>query len=98
MLIPAARTLVLMLILCGWYVAAAPEENVVGTVKTTHAGALVLRGAGTTFLREGTHILLNDTLRTPTSGGLAGDPNVNQIVIDVEGWRPVAGDCQPPRS
>jgi hypothetical protein len=35
---------------------------------------------------------------SPTSGGLAGDPNVNQIVIDVEGWRPVAGDCQPPRS
>jgi hypothetical protein len=30
---------------------------------------------------------------SPTGGSLAGSPNFNQIVIDVEGWRPVAGSC-----
>jgi hypothetical protein len=26
-------------------------------------------------------------------GSLPGNPSVNQILIDVEGWRPVVGDC-----
>jgi hypothetical protein len=30
----------------------------------------------------------------PAGGGLAGNPGVNQIFIDVEGWRPVVGDCR----
>jgi hypothetical protein len=27
------------------------------------------------------------------SGGLGPNPGVGQIMIDVEGWRPVPGDC-----
>ena len=31
---------------------------------------------------------------SPTSGGsLSVDPNVGQSFIDVEGWRPIVGDC-----
>jgi hypothetical protein len=26
-------------------------------------------------------------------GGVIGNPNVNQTIIDVEGWRPVVGSC-----
>ena len=29
----------------------------------------------------------------PTGSNPAGTPNFGQIVIDVEGWRPLAGDC-----
>ncbi len=29
----------------------------------------------------------------PTGGSLANSPNVSQIAIDVEGWRPIAGQC-----
>ena len=29
----------------------------------------------------------------PTGGSLAGNPSVSPILIDVEGWRPVVGDC-----
>ena len=29
----------------------------------------------------------------PSGGSLPGAPNIQQLVIDVEGWRPVAGDC-----
>jgi hypothetical protein len=30
----------------------------------------------------------------PAPGGsLAGNPGVSQILIDVEGWRPIVGDC-----
>jgi hypothetical protein len=29
----------------------------------------------------------------PTGGGRPGTPIANQIFIDVEGWRPVAGSC-----
>ena len=29
----------------------------------------------------------------PTGGSLPGNPSVSQILIDVEGWRPVVGDC-----
>jgi hypothetical protein len=29
----------------------------------------------------------------PTSGGLPGNPSASQIMIDVEGWRPVVGNC-----
>ncbi len=29
----------------------------------------------------------------PGGGGLAGGPGINQIVIDVEGWRPIVGSC-----
>jgi hypothetical protein len=28
-----------------------------------------------------------------TAGSLPGNPNVSQILIDVEGWRAVMGDC-----
>jgi hypothetical protein len=28
-----------------------------------------------------------------TGGSLPGNPSVNQILIDVEGWRPIVGDC-----
>jgi hypothetical protein len=30
---------------------------------------------------------------SPGSGGIIGNPIANQIVIDVEGWRPIVGDC-----
>ena len=30
----------------------------------------------------------------PTGGGLPGNPIVQQLSIDVEGWRPVVGDCR----
>jgi hypothetical protein len=29
----------------------------------------------------------------PSGGSLPGNPIVGQILIDVEGWRPVVGDC-----
>jgi hypothetical protein len=29
----------------------------------------------------------------PSAGGLSGNPGVSQSMIDVEGWRPVAGSC-----
>jgi hypothetical protein len=29
----------------------------------------------------------------PTGGSLSGNPSVSQILIDVEGWRPIVGDC-----
>jgi hypothetical protein len=29
----------------------------------------------------------------PIGGGLAGGPGVSQIMIDVEGWRPILGEC-----
>jgi hypothetical protein len=29
----------------------------------------------------------------PPGGGVIGNPNVNQTIIDVEGWRPVVGSC-----
>jgi hypothetical protein len=29
----------------------------------------------------------------PTGGSLPGNPVVSQILIDVEGWRPIVGDC-----
>ena len=28
-------------------------------------------------------------------GNMGSSPNVSQIMIDVEGWRPVVGDCAP---
>jgi hypothetical protein len=30
---------------------------------------------------------------SPTSGSLANNPNVSQILIDVESWRPIEGSC-----
>jgi hypothetical protein len=30
----------------------------------------------------------------PTGGSPAGNPGVSQIFIDVEGWRPLVGDCR----
>ena len=30
---------------------------------------------------------------SPTGGGMGPNPGVSQIMIDVEGWRRVAGDC-----
>src|SRR4051812_25211517 len=38
----------------------------------------------------------NGTRLTPgpaTAGGLIGNPNFSQTIIDVEGWRPVFGSC-----
>jgi hypothetical protein len=29
----------------------------------------------------------------PVAGGFPGSPGVNQVLIDVESWRPVVGDC-----
>jgi hypothetical protein len=29
----------------------------------------------------------------PVGGSVAGSPNVSQVMIDVEGWRPVVGEC-----
>jgi len=31
----------------------------------------------------------------PTDSSLPGNPSVSQVLIDVEGWRPVVGDCPP---
>jgi len=30
---------------------------------------------------------------SPTGGGMGPSPGVSQVMIDVEGWRRVAGDC-----
>ena len=30
---------------------------------------------------------------SPSGGNLARDPNFSQIMIDVEGWRPIVGRC-----
>jgi hypothetical protein len=30
---------------------------------------------------------------SPTGGSVSNNPNVNQAFIDVEGWRPIAGEC-----
>ena len=30
---------------------------------------------------------------SPNSGSIASSPGVSQIMIDVEGWRPIAGSC-----
>jgi hypothetical protein len=30
---------------------------------------------------------------SPIGGSVANSPNVSQIMIDVEGWRPVVGNC-----
>jgi hypothetical protein len=30
---------------------------------------------------------------SPTAGSLSSNPNVSQILIDVEGWRPIGGSC-----
>jgi hypothetical protein len=30
----------------------------------------------------------------PTGGSLASNPGVSQSMVDVEGWRPIAGDCR----
>jgi hypothetical protein len=32
---------------------------------------------------------------SPTGGSLTNSPNFSQIVIDLEGWRPVVGSCPP---
>jgi hypothetical protein len=29
----------------------------------------------------------------PGGGGVAGNQGITQIIIDVEGWRPIVGDC-----
>jgi hypothetical protein len=29
----------------------------------------------------------------PTGGSLSGNPSVSQTLIDVEGWRPIVGNC-----
>ena len=31
--------------------------------------------------------------RAPSDGSLPGNPGVSQTLIDVEGWRPLVGDC-----
>ncbi|HEX3703898.1 MAG TPA: hypothetical protein VHU82_11240 [Vicinamibacterales bacterium] len=31
----------------------------------------------------------------PNGGSVSASPGVSQIMIDVEGWRPVAGECPP---
>jgi hypothetical protein len=40
----------------------------VGAVKTAKGGAVVRRGAETTAIREGMHLLLNDVLQTSADG------------------------------
>jgi hypothetical protein len=30
----------------------------------------------------------------PTGGSLASNPGVSQALVDVEGWRPIVGDCR----
>jgi hypothetical protein len=30
---------------------------------------------------------------SPAGGSLSGSPGVSQILIDVEGWRPIVGNC-----
>ena len=31
--------------------------------------------------------------RAPSDGSLPGNPGVSQMLIDLEGWRPLVGDC-----
>jgi hypothetical protein len=30
---------------------------------------------------------------TPTGGGVSGNPGISQVLIDIEGWRPLVGSC-----
>jgi hypothetical protein len=63
------KTLSILVLLC-LTVQAGDGEPVVGTVKTAHGGTDVRRGADTVPIHEGTHLLLNDTLRTAADGSL----------------------------
>jgi hypothetical protein len=46
------------------------DEALVGTVKTAHGGATILRGEVTMPIQAGVHLHLNDTLRTAADGGI----------------------------
>jgi hypothetical protein len=46
------------------------EELLVATVKSTRGNSSILRGQNSIPIQEGTHILLNDTLRTAPDGQL----------------------------
>ncbi|MEP6538283.1 MAG: FecR family protein [Bryobacteraceae bacterium] len=59
----------MFLVLSRLTVSASAAESVVGSVKTAQ-GAVVRRGADTIPIREGMHLLLNDTLRTAADGRL----------------------------
>jgi hypothetical protein len=66
----AGRCICSILALAGLTIPASGAETVVGSVKTVRGGAIVQRGTDTIRLREGTHLLLNDTLQTATDGWL----------------------------
>jgi hypothetical protein len=59
-----------LLFLAGLTSLVSGQDVVVGTVKSTHGAANIRRGTADIPIQEGTHVLLNDTLRTSTDGGL----------------------------
>jgi hypothetical protein len=69
-IVPAIRTVYFALVLSGLTVPARGEEAVVGSVKTTQGNAVVHRGSDTISIKEGMHLLLNDTLQTAADGRL----------------------------
>jgi hypothetical protein len=70
MTVSAGRKACLFLVLSSLTFPARGAESIVGSVKTAQGGAAVRRGADTTPLREGMHLLLNDILQTAADGRL----------------------------
>lgn len=64
------RSAALILLVAGLVAPSQGDETLVGTVKTVHGGAEILRGQTSVPIKEGTHLLLNDTLRTAADGGI----------------------------
>jgi hypothetical protein len=75
-------------------------EEIVGCIKTTTGGAVVVRGAQTTPATGGMHLLMNDVLRTSADGhlgvllqdgtGIGLGPNT-ELKIDTFIYEPAQG-------
>jgi hypothetical protein len=66
----AGRTTRLILAVASLALSAQGADTVVGSVKTAQGLTTARRGAENIPVREGTHLLLNDTLQTGADGSL----------------------------
>jgi hypothetical protein len=69
-MLSAGRFICLIFGLADLTAPARGADSVIGSVKTVQGGAIVRRGPDTIRIREGTHLLLNDTLQTAADGRL----------------------------
>lgn len=60
----------LFIVLTGSTFSIRAADTVVGSVKTVQGGVVVHRGTENIPIREGAHLLLNDTLQTSADGRL----------------------------